>query len=116
MELAPYLRAPFAQPQPEGTRVPQGAVAVATRACVSAPLPVAQGEDDRVMIFTSRLRTSLGDGASLAPLVARLAARAPQVADLVITLGGLGAESFGRAVETLRIYRDTRVIQAPRAL
>jgi len=79
-------------------------------------ITLAQGEDDRVMIFGSRLRRTMGDGADLAALLPKLTARHPGVADQVITLGGLGDESFGRAVESLRIYGRTGVAQAPTAL
>lgn len=111
MNAKAYLVTPFAQPQGEETRVHK-----ITDFPVVAVLPVAPGEDDRLMIFTSRLRRIMGDGADLATVLARLASRHPQVADAVITLGGQGEESFGRAVQVIRIYDRTRVAQMPQGL
>lgn len=113
MNAKAYLVTPFVQPT-QGTPAPK----IAKNKIADAPAMIvaAPGEDDRLMIFTSRLRRIMGDGADLATVLARLASRHPQVADAVITLGGQGEESFGRAVQTIRIYDRTRVAQMPQGL
>lgn len=104
MSTEAYLNAPFSQPSTTATPV------------LTSPLamPQAPGQDDAVIMFMSTMRRVYGDGAHLAMVLPRMAARHPGVAAEVIVMGNLGPESVGRAVESLRIYDRTGVAIAPR--
>lgn len=69
--------------------------------------------DDSEVLFRSRLLTQEKDGAELLAALDRLKVRHRSDSLRVLKLGGLGVVSYGRAVETLRVYGQTGVIMHP---
>lgn len=69
--------------------------------------------DDAEVLFRSRLLTQEGDGAELLAALDRLKMRHRSDSVRVLKLGALGVVSYGRAVETLRVYGQTGVIMHP---
>lgn len=79
----------------------------------ATPLPVAQGHGDNVMIFRSQLLRTEADGCELRAAFDRMIMGAPGIAAQVAQAGSLGEIMYSRAIQSLEIYLDTGVAQAP---
>lgn len=78
-----------------------------------APLSVALGHGDHVMIFRSQLLRTEGDGCELRAAFDRMIISAPRIAAQVAHAGGLGEIMYSRAIGSLETYLDTGVATAP---